>query len=186
MNKFLALVVAALASIAVTHAEDWPDFRGEGRTGVWYQEGTIDQFSEDGLKVLWRMPVNLGMSGPAVADGRVFLTDLIEESAVKGTERAMAFDEKTGEVLWTHEWPVNYARSGISMMPWGGPTATPTVDGDRVYILGRTGLLFALNAVTGDLLWQQDFADFKSDSGGERHLRAPAHRGRSLDLFRRR
>lgn len=166
MNRFLALVVAVFASVAVTQAEDWPDFRGDGRTGVWYQEGTIDEFPEDGLKVLWRMPVNLGMSGPSVADGRVFLTDLIEESATKGTERAMAFDEKTGEILWTREWPVNYARSGISMMPWGGPQATPTVDGDRVYILGRTGLLFALNVVTGDLLWQQDFADFKSDSSG--------------------
>ena len=78
----------------------------------------------------------------------------------------MAFDEQTGEVLWTYEWPVNYARDGITMMPWGGPTATPTVDEDHVYILGRTGLLFALNAVTGDLLWRRDFADFKSDSFG--------------------
>ena len=168
MKRFIlpAVAVLALVSVSVAHAEDWPDFRGEGRTGLWYEEGTIDEFPEDGLKILWRMPVNLGMSGPSVADGRVFLTDLIEESATKGTERAMAFDEQTGEVLWTYEWPVNYARDGITMMPWGGPTATPTVDEDRVYILGRTGLLFALNAVTGDLLWQQDFADFKSDSFG--------------------
>ena len=166
MKRLLTLFVVMLLPATVAHAEDWADFRGPDRAGVWNQEGTIDKFPDDGLKVLWRVPVKLGMSGPSVANGRVFVTDYSEESPTEGTERTIAIDEKTGEVLWIREWPVNYAGAGISMMPWGGPTATPTVDGDRVYVLGRSGLLFGLNAVTGDILWQRDYADFKSDSGG--------------------
>jgi len=183
MRKLILLIVVVLLSVTATQAEDWPDFRGQGRTGVWNQEGTIDKFPEGGLNVLWRMPVKLGMSGPSVADGRVFITDYSEESPTKGTERAMALDEKTGKLLWVREWPVNYAGAGISMMPWGGPTATPTVDGDRVYILGRSGLLFGLSAVTGELIWQRDFADFKLDSGGNGTSAHPLVEGDLLICF---
>ena len=146
----VSLVIVAAASLA---AEDWPEWRGRGRTGIWNESGIIDTFPADGLKVLWRTPVNRGFSGPAVADGRVFLTDYVETRNPRGTERALALDEKTGEVLWTHEWPADY---GGILWPVG-PRATPTVDGDRVYVLGVNGKLFCLNVETGAVIWQKDY-----------------------------
>ena len=58
----------------------------------------------------WRAPVNGGYAGPAVADGRVFVLDYVETEprTMDGTERLLALDEETGEVLWSHEWTTTY------------------------------------------------------------------------------
>lgn len=74
---------------------------------------------------------------------------------MRGTERALALDEATGRILWTEAWEANYA--GIQWET--GPGATPTVDGDRVYALGRTGVLSAFDVETGALLWRKDYAE---------------------------
>ena len=70
-----------------------------------------NKFPDSGLKVLWRTPVR-SCSGPAVADGRVFVTDWLETQRPRGTERALALDEKTGKVLWTQEWTADYRGIG--------------------------------------------------------------------------
>src|SRR2546427_3114885 len=157
-----ALVLAALLTMCVCglRAEDWPEYRGKGRLGVWNETGILEKFPEGGLKVLWRTPVKAGYAGPAVADGRVFVSDFNRTDGMRGVERALALDEKTGRILWTHEWPADYR--GIS---WDvGTGVTPTVDGDRVYVAGRTGMLFAFDAKTGKVLWQKDYVkDYNVD-----------------------
>ena len=76
-------------------------------------------------------------------------------------ERALALDERTGRILWTHEWQTNY--SGLQLVYAIGPRATPTVDDDRVYVLGTMGNLIALNAETGRVLWEKDYVrDFNT------------------------
>ena len=102
------VVVAVCAGIEV-RAEDWPEFRGKGRLGVWNEAGLIQSFPEDGLKVRWRTPLKAGYSGPAVVDGRVFVTDFEPTEGMRGIERALALDEVTGEVLWIQEWEADYA-----------------------------------------------------------------------------
>jgi len=152
-------ILATISTIAI-RAEDWPEIRGKGRTGVWNETGIIQSFPADGLKVLWRTPVKAGFAGPAVADGRVFVVDFEETQKPRGTERALALDEKTGKVLWTQEWPVDYRGMSYSV----GPRATPTVDADRVYVAGADGKLFCFNAKTGAILWKKDYvADYGAD-----------------------
>jgi len=75
----------------------------------------------------------------------------------QGTERALALDEKTGKTLWKREWPVRYA--GLDPKYAIGPRATPTVDGDRVYVLGAKGALLCLDAGTGEIVWKADFVE---------------------------
>ena len=151
-----ALLVACLLIAAPgAQAEDWPEFRGKGRLGVWRETGILERFPDDGLNVAWRTPINRGYSGPAVADGRVFVSDFARTSGLAGIERAVCLDERTGEILWTHEWEANYA--GIS---WDeGPRATPTVDGDRVYVQGAAGTLVALDVETGEPLWSRHYRE---------------------------
>ena len=50
-------------------AEDWPEWRGAGRQGVWNETGILEKFPDDGLKVRWRTPIRAGYAGPAVAGG---------------------------------------------------------------------------------------------------------------------
>jgi outer membrane protein assembly factor BamB/glyoxylase-like metal-dependent hydrolase (beta-lactamase superfamily II) len=150
----VAAIVIALAFVPA-QAEDWPEFRGLGRAGVWHETGILEQFPAGGLTVRWRTPVRAGYSSPVVSDGRVFLTDFTRTSGYRGPERALALDERTGEVLWAYEWPSDY---GGFMWP-NGPRATPTVDGNRVYVLGARGVLLCLDVQDGSLLWQRDYVD---------------------------
>ena len=155
LTAALAGVAIVLGAAGIAAAEDWPEFRGAGRRGVWLETGILETFPAEGLKALWRTPVKRGYAGPAVADGRVFVTDYEPTDGMRGTERALALDEATGEVLWVQEWDADYA--GIQ---WEiGPGATPTVDGDRVYVLGRDGVLSAFKTDTGEILWRKSYAE---------------------------
>jgi outer membrane protein assembly factor BamB len=149
----LGFAISVTLCALTAHADDWPEIRGKGRLGVWNETGIVQKFPESGLKILWRTPIKAGYSGPAVANGRVFVTDFTQSAGPRGTERALALDEKTGKILWMQSWPVDY--SGISYAV--GPRAVPTVDGDRVYIAGADGKLLCLNVQSGDILWKKDY-----------------------------
>ena len=152
-----ALVTAATAA----RADDWPQWMGPQRDGVWRETGIVAGFPADGLKPLWTAPVQAGYAGPAVADGRVYVTDFAradggsdpvgspaKRTVVAGKERVLCLDAKTGGQLWKHEYPCQYEVS----YP-GGPRCTPTVAQGKVYTLGAMGDLLCLDAVTGKPVW---------------------------------
>ena len=143
---------AVRAASAVT---DWPEWRGHGRLGVWTESGILDRFPEKGLQIIWRTPIRAGYAGAAVTGGRVFVSDFVRSRGLRGTERILSLDENTGREVWSREWETNY--TGL-LDTWAiGPAATPTVDGDRVYMLGRAGALLCLRAQTGEIVWQKDY-----------------------------
>ena len=152
LGLLIAGVVAAGARVA---AEDWPEWRGKGRLGVWTETGLLEKFPDNGLRVAWRTAIHGGYAGPAVAGGRVFVTDARRVSGSRMIERAIALDEADGRILWTREWEANY--SGLETIFAVGPRATPTVDGNRVYVLGTMGNLLALDVGDGRVLWQKNF-----------------------------
>ena len=152
----ISLLVLATLCKSVS-AEDWKQWRGRDRLAVWHETNIVENLPDE-LKVKWRTPIGEGYSGPAVADGRVFTSDWVKDPATRtldGRERAIALDERTGEVLWTHEWHTSYRMLQVSYAI--GPRATPTVDGDRVYVLGATGHLFCFDVATGEVIWQKDY-----------------------------
>ena len=161
--RCLAIAGCVLLTAPPVFANDWPEWRGTGRAGVWAETGIVQELPAE-LKVKWRVPINSGYSGPAVVDGRVFITDWVDDPASRtmdGTERAIALDEETGEILWTREWPTSYRMLMGSYAI--GPRATPTVDGDRVYVVGAAGDLFCLAVETGEVIWEKHYiADFHS------------------------
>jgi len=146
----------SVALLALTaQAEDWPEWRGKGRLGIVKEEALFNTFPAGGLKIRWRTPIRPGFAGPSVANGRVFLTDWQKIQANRGIERILAIDEKTGKILWSKEWNADY--TGLQGTYASGPRATPTVDGDRVYVLGAMGALHSLNVKTGEILWSRDY-----------------------------
>ena len=155
-----AAMLLVLLGVAAPLANDWPEFRGEGRVGVWTETGILETFPEDGLDVRWRTPIHHGFSGPSVSDGRIFITDFERARGLDGTERILCLDEETGEIVWTQSWEASYL--GVS---WDeGPRATPTVDGEQVYAVGASGIMTALKVDTGEVLWRIDFVE---DFGAE-------------------
>ena len=131
-------------------AADWPEWRGEGRGGVWTEDGILEKFPAEGLEVLWERPIGRGYAGPSVARGRVFVTELELSTGSKGVERVLCLDEETGKLLWQREWPVDYTGLQYDL----GPRATPTVDADRIYVFGAVGDLLCLRFDDGEIVWQ--------------------------------
>ena len=151
-----SMVVLGLSAPRL-EAEDWPQWRGVGRDAVWRDAGLVERFADGGLIEKWRAPVGGGFAGPAVAGGRVFVLDYEEtpgSRTMDGHERLAAFDEETGERLWAQTWPATYRNIHFKFAT--GPRATPTVDGDRVYVLGAAGMLSCFDTATGDLVWRID------------------------------
>ncbi len=148
------LTVPLLAS-AAAWADDWPQWRGLNRDGVCGETGLLESFPAEGLNVRWCVPVGWGFSSPVVAQGRVYLADS-EVVKPKAKERLHCFDETTGTPLWTYSYHVAYADWAFDPTQEIGPVATPIVQNAKVYLLGRLGHLFCLDARTGDVLWQRN------------------------------
>src|SRR5262245_20084072 len=74
-----AIGLYALLQIALSTAfgDDWPQWMGPGRDDIWRESGIVDRFPAGGPKIAWRVPISGGYSGPAVAEGRVFVTDYV-------------------------------------------------------------------------------------------------------------
>ncbi len=157
MRAVCCVALIGFLALRALEAEDWPEYRGKGRLGLWTETGIIDKFPEGGLKFTWRVPIRSGFAGPAVADGRVYVLDYQEtpgSRTMDGTERLVCLDEETGKILWTYEWRVTYRMLMASYAI--GPRATPTVDGDRVYVVGATGMILCLKTETGEPVWMKN------------------------------
>jgi len=172
-RQTLMTVLVAAVSVA-TRADDWPQWMGPGRDNVWRETEILERFPAGGPKVLWRTPIAGGYAGPAMAAGRVFVTDFVAEAAGgteaagdskgsqgrRGTERVLCLDANTGAILWRHEEPAVYTISYPA-----GPRCTPLVDGDRVYTLGAEGRLLCLRVVDGAVEWSRDLKeDYRTKS----------------------
>ena len=131
-------------------ADDWPQWRGARRDGVWRETGIVERLPEDGIRIRWRKPIGSGYCGPTVAKGRVYLTDRIVKP--RQLERVLCFDEETGSLLWKYPYPCKYIGIGYE----AGPRASVTVEDGRAYALGAMGNLHCLDAESGDVLWEHD------------------------------
>ena len=84
ISKWIA-IIAFIALGFENHsaiAEDWGQWMGPNRDGVYNESGVIDAIPETGLEIKWRTPIKGGYAGPAVADGKVFVFDYLSEGSV--------------------------------------------------------------------------------------------------------
>ena len=162
MRTAFALVAFILTS-AFASADDWNQWLGPNRDGQWREAGIVEKFPAGGPKRIWTMPCGPGYSGPAVANGKLYITDFapndgeklpaggFSKSRTVGKERLTCRDAATGREEWSVGHPVTYAVS----YP-GGPRVMPTVDGDRVYTLGAMGDLKCFESATGKAVWSKN------------------------------
>ena len=159
LGEVLVLSLAVLPQMA--RGEDWPQWRGPNRDGVWREMGLVEKFKSDKLEARWRKPIGPGYSGPTVAKGRVYITD--RQTEPEQIERVHCFDEKTGEPLWSFSYPCVYRRIGYV----AGPRASVTIDEGRAYALGAMGNMICFDAAKGDVIWKRDLnEDYKILASG--------------------
>jgi hypothetical protein len=149
----LSLLVAGSAL-----SDDWPQWRGPDRDGVWHEDGVVDAFAGDKIELRWRVPVSSGYSGPTVADGRVYLTDRVTKP--EQAERVLCFDWRTGEKLWSFVYECEYRNVSYP----AGPRASVIVRDGLAYAIGSMGHLHCLDAAGGELRWKKDLnAEYRID-----------------------
>src|SRR5437667_6346926 len=104
-------------------ADDWPRWRGPRHDGISRETGWLDRWPEKGPNIAWRASVGTGFSSVAVAAGRLYTMGNADNK-----DTVFCLNAATGKKLWSHTY---YAPLEDKLFE-GGPTATPTVAGDRV------------------------------------------------------
>jgi outer membrane protein assembly factor BamB len=142
-----------LGSTVWLQAADWPNWRGPEHNGISQETDWFEKWGSSGPKRLWSASVGTGSTTVSVADGRVFTM-----GNKSNRDTVYALEEATGDILWRH----SYSEALSPIQYDGGPSSTPTVDGEYVYTLSKTGKAFCLVASTGDEVWNRDLKQLYS------------------------
>lgn len=154
---FGAAVLAMIVGLSSASADDWPQWQGTDRNAISRETGLLQEWPENGPSLAWRIQgLGGGDSAPAVASGKLF-----GMSHRDNVEIVWALSEVDGQELWAT--PLGDAVQQGMPQSKEGPGCTPTIDGDRLYVLGMGGTLACLNVADGNVLWRRSLTQ---DFGG--------------------
>lgn len=154
MVPVLLTAVVACGWGAGAVANDWPQWQGPDRNSISLERGLLQEWAPAGPPLAWKVDgLGGGDSAPAVAGGRIF------GMANRGADEVVwALAEPDGRSLWVTRLGPAFEQSGF---PQGkeGPGATPTVDGERLYVMGLDGNVACLRVADGAIVWQRRLRD---------------------------
>src|SRR4051812_11336637 len=159
----LVFVLAGL----VNGGDSWPTFRGPQRTAVAPDKGLLTKWPEEGPKLVWKaVGAGRGYSSLAIVAGRVYTLGDAPSTAADQDEYLVCFNQADGKQLWKTKTGEAW-KSGKP--DWQSSRSTPTVDGDRLYVITPHGALVCCKT-TGEEVWRKDlkndFAGMKADGWG--------------------
>ncbi|MDB4664403.1 PQQ-binding-like beta-propeller repeat protein [bacterium] len=157
MPKFYHYLPLLILINTPLFAADWPQWQGPDRNSVSNETSLLKQWPEAGPPLAWRTDgLGGGDSAPAVADGMLY-----GMSSRNGEEIVWARSESDGKEIWAS--PLGDAVEQRVPQSKEGPACTPSVDGNRLYVIGMSGRVACLNAGDGKIIWQRSLID---DFGG--------------------
>jgi len=143
----LAVGIAATAGGQSSPVGDWPQWRGPDRDDVSKESGLLKQWPASGPQVVWSAAsLGAGYGSISVSGDRIFV------QGMKGRDSLVsALNRADGKGVWS-----KILGPALDNDQGPGPRGTPTVDGDRVYVLTENGDLACLRAQDGTMLWQRN------------------------------
>mgnify|MGYP005843322287 CR=1 FL=1 len=129
-------------------SESWPRFRGADFDNISKSDvKLINQFPENGPKILWKHELGEGHGGAAIYKGLVYILDYDEDGRA---DMLRCFNLLTGEELWRRWYKVKIKRNhGISR-------TVPAVTDDYILTLGPRCHVMATRRQDGEFLWGID------------------------------
>ena len=164
---WISSCVLGLGLPTLASAESWPTFRGPDRTAVSPDKGLLESWPKAGPKLLWEAAgAGRGYASVAIAEGKIFTLGDGPSTAEDKDEYLICFDQKDGKPLWKTKTGPAWNNGKPN---WQGSRSTPTIDGDRVYVVTPFGKLVCCD-LAGKELWTKDhekeFGGKSADSWG--------------------
>ena len=141
---------SAVGVASQAQTSEWSQWRGATRSGT--TAFVPPAAWPDKPKQAWKIPAGIGHASPVVSGGRVY-----QQSRIGEQETITAYDVSTGKQVWRDAYDAPYTMSSAATSHGKGPKSTPTVDRGRIYALGISGTLSALDAASGKVAWRHDF-----------------------------
>jgi outer membrane protein assembly factor BamB len=153
---FLLVLVFLSTSAFAQESFDWPQWQGPDRNAISKERGLLQTWPEKGPPLVWKAKgIGSGMGGMSISKGRVYTSgDSGDASWV------YALKESNGELIWKAKLGRGGEVGNFVTPP--GPRGTPTVDGDRLYLMSQFGELVCFTT-EGKEVWRTDFV---KDHGG--------------------
>ena len=155
---FAGLCLMVLSFCTVTEAGDWANWRGPEHNGISNEKNWSTDWPKDGPKILWKASLGAGFSSITVSNGRAYTMGNTGSKDIDEKEHkdvVFCFDAHTGEEKWQYPYPCPLNPKNYE----GGPSSTPTVEGNRVYTLSKMGHVFCLDAEKGKVIWQKNLKE---------------------------
>ncbi|MCH8921890.1 MAG: PQQ-like beta-propeller repeat protein [Planctomycetes bacterium] len=148
LPRLVVLLGLCVLSRQAVEAADWPQWRGPARDGHSSETGLFDSWGEKGPELAWQAKgLGGGHSGVSVAGGKIFTS-----GNQKDGQAIVAISAADGKKLWSTTITSSVPRHGSR-----GARTTPSVDGERLYVVTSNGSIAALSTTSGKVLWQKDF-----------------------------
>jgi outer membrane protein assembly factor BamB len=155
---YLALFLSAPMALAASPKPfDWPQWQGPDRNAISSEHGLLKEWPKGGPPLAWKIKgLGGGDSAPSIDAGRIF------GMSNRGNDEVVwALSESDGKTMWVKRLGPAFRQSATQSKE--GPSCTPTVDGDRLYVLGLGGELSCLRVENGQTIWQRSLT---RDFGG--------------------
>ena len=150
VNREIVTLDPSTLDISIGSEPEWPGFRGPKRNGIIKGIQIETDWKLNGPEEIWRRQIGPGCSSFAVNGDLIFTQEQRGEE-----ELVVCYYMKTGEQVWLHADETRFWDSHAG----AGPRSTPILHGGRIYSLGATGILNALDARNGDLIWSRNAID---------------------------
>ncbi|MBN2376555.1 MAG: PQQ-binding-like beta-propeller repeat protein [Sedimentisphaerales bacterium] len=140
---YLSIII--LVSSSFCKGADWNQYRGSNRDGKSAESGLLQKWPDDGPVLLWSVEgLGRGHSSVSIKDGIIYTTGMIDK-----TGHLFAINMK-GKLIWAKKYGPEWTGS------YPGTRTTPTINGDKIYIISSQGRIAGFNRKSGELLWQVD------------------------------
>lgn len=138
---------ASRAKLLVQTTNDFPQFLGPHRDCTVAGPTLARDWKSRPPQKLWQQPIGTAWSGFAILGNFAVTQEQRGED-----EMVVCYDLQTGKVLWSHADSAHYN----TIIAGEGPRATPTIQSNRVFTVGGTGILNCLDLETGARIWSKD------------------------------